>query len=473
MSTVWPFALYERLPVWGQNVACSLAGARMRWQRYGGEFEDAVRLLSESERWSLEEQQAYQDERLRETIRMAYDSVPYYRETFDRLKLKPDDIRTSADLSKLPVLDKATVRLRYRDLIARGRHGKIFYSHTGGTTGTALNLAHVATTQRWQWAVWWRHRSRFGARLSDSFIVFAGRNVVPLWQLQPPFWRRNLAMHQTYISIHHMTRANMAPLVDYLQRRKVHYYSGYPSGLYLLASYLLENEIRLRYPPRAIFTGAETLLPHQRSALEAAIGGEVADQYGASEQCGNISECEHHRYHVDMEFGVVELLPLPGVDGKASIVCTGLRNPVMPLIRYDIGDVATVGEQSPCSCGRSTPTVDFIDGRIESYVITPDGRRLGRLDFLFKETQTIVEAQLIQDRLDHVAVRLVVTPAYCAKDEVRLLEHMRAYLGQRIGIEIERVPEIPKEQNGKFRQIVSHVYIDRLKPHKTEGELRQ
>jgi phenylacetate-CoA ligase len=384
--------------------------------------------------------------------------VPYYREVMDGLRLAPDDIRTVEDLTKLPLLDKRTLRSRYDDLLARPWPAKrVRHFHTGGTTGTALKLAADADTQPWQWAVWWRHRHRFGLEYTDPFIVLAGRGVVPLDDLRPPFWRRNLAMHQTYVSIHHMLKQNMAALVDYLQTRRVVYYSGYPSSLCLLANYLIDHDVRLRYPPRITTTGAETLLPHQRRTIEQGFSTRVTDQYGASEQCGNISECERHTYHVDMEFGAVEFLPIPGQPGESRrIICTGFKNPVMPLIRYDIGDVATLSNAG-CGCGRAAPTVERIDGRIESCIVTPDGRQMARLDFLFKTSEHIEEAQLIQDAADHVTVNVVRSPAYSQSDEDQLNHDLRIYLGDEIRITIEYLEEIPREPNGKFRQIVSRI----------------
>lgn len=463
MSGSRSFALYARLPVWAQNVACSLAGLRMRRERYNRTFRQALAFLERSQWWSLAEQRAYQDERLRQVLSHAYETVPYYREVMDARRLKPADFRSAADLPKLPILDKPTLRQRLPDLISRTWPARrLVRSHTGGTTGTALDLVSDIDTQPWQWAVWWRHRRRFGLDVGQPFIVFAGRKVVPLTRMDPPFWRRNLPMRQTYVSVHHLTRQNMPALVEYLQKRRVAYYSGYPSALYLLAAYLLEQGTRLKHPPRITVTGAETVLPHQRTAIERALQTELADQYGASEQCGNISECEKHRYHVDMEFGVVEFLPLEGLPANTRrIVCTGLHNPAMPLIRYDIGDVATLSENG-CSCGRAAPTVTRIDGRIESYILTPDGRQLGRLDFLFKDTPNVEEAQLIQDSLEEVTLRVVRGPRYSAADERHLLDNIRTYLGDQIRIRWDYVPEIPREANGKFRQIVSRIFRDRL-----------
>jgi phenylacetate-CoA ligase len=467
------YKMYERMPVWMQNVACSITGLRMRRQRYSDVFHQAFDFLKRSQWWCLEEMKDFQNKLLIKLVRHSYDSVPYYREIFQSLKLTPDDIKSAEDLRNLPLLKKSTVRQRYDELQSRAwPDNRRIHTHTGGTTGTALRLIADIDTEPWQWAVWWRHRDRFGLKVSDPFIVFAGRPVVPLKSIRPPIWRRNFPMSQTYISVHHLTKDNLPVLAEYLMKRKVVYYSGYPSGLYAVACYFLENGKRLPNPPRVVVTGAETLLPHQRQAIKEAFDAEVADQYGASEFCGNISECEHHTYHVDMEFGIIEFVEdkrLPS--GCRRIVCTGLYNIAMPLIRYDIGDIATISDRK-CSCGRESSTVERIDGRIESYIITPDGRQLGRLDFLFKDTAQIEEAQLVQDDLDHLRIRLVPSSGFTRANEKSLLSDIRSFVGHGMTIEFEYLHEIPRESNGKFRQIVSHVYKDKYAEH-FSGFMRQ
>ena len=453
--------VYGRLPIWVQNAACSLAGLNMRRRRYNRTFWKALGFLEDSQWWPLEQQQEYQNEQLRGVIVHAYNTVPYYTELFDQLGLTPEDVKTVDDLPKLPILDKETVRNRADDLVSTAWPNKrIQYSVTGGTTGKSLRFVTDRDSMPWACAFWWRHRQRFGLNVTDPFVVFAGRSVIPMSRMDPPFWRRNFPMRLAYVSVHHMTKSNLAPLAEYLNTRKVKYYCGYPSSLYLLADYILQKGIELANPPLVTVTASETLLPHQRLAISQAFECEVADMYDASEHSGSISECEKHSYHIDMESGVVELVEMPGAPSTLRRIClTGFYNLAMPLIRYDIGDIATMGD-TKCSCGREAPCVEKIDGRIESYVITPDGRQLGRLDFLFKDTEQIKEAQLVQDSPDRVLVRIVKREGYGDDDTCHLMKNLRKYLGNVIEIDLEYVPQIAREANGKFRQIVSRVFAD-------------
>ena len=81
------------------------------------------------------------------------------------------------------------------------------------------------------------------------------------------------------------------------------------------------------------------------------------------------------------------------VDGNdaTGFGLTGFANDATPFIRYRIGDVGTRSKR-PCSCGRPGEVFLDVDGRIEDYVVTPDGRWIGRMDHVFKEQLEIAEA---------------------------------------------------------------------------------
>jgi phenylacetate-CoA ligase len=108
-------ALYSMAPVWGQNLILTCYSAVLDHQRYGGRFGEFRDLLTKAEWFSESELIAYQDERLRATVKHAYETVPFYRRRFDERKLKPSDIRGQADLPKLPLLTRDDVRSHFDD----------------------------------------------------------------------------------------------------------------------------------------------------------------------------------------------------------------------------------------------------------------------------------------------------------------------------------------------------------------------
>lgn len=452
-------SIYERLPVFAQNLACSYRGSQLLRTRYDAAFREQLAWLKESQFWSLQSLRAYQDERLRELITHVYANVPYYGRLMRERGLTPGDIRSAADLPKLPVLTKDLIRANFEDMFSRVHdRRRAVLQHTSGTTGSGLIFYVSKAAYAMQWAVWWRHRSRFGIELGQPHVNFSGQSVVPLRQSRPPFWRENRPLRQTYLSLYHMTPANMPAYVEMLESRQFEYYQGYPSGIYLLADYLRSVNHTLARPPRMIVTGAESLLPFQVQAFERWIGAPATDQYGLGEGCANLSRCEQGHFHDDMEFALIEPQELERrADGRVCrILGTALHNFVMPFIRYDTGDTATFADE-PCACGRSTPWARYVDGRVEAYVVTPEGRRIGRMDHCFKDMVNIRESQIVQDDASAIEVLVVKAPAYTDADEHLLQHELRTRLGAAIAIRIRYVAQIPRGSSGKFRAVVSRV----------------
>jgi phenylacetate-CoA ligase len=249
--------------------------------------------------------------------------------------------------------------------------------------------------------------------------------------------------------------------VSRLNKEQFDYFAGYPSTIYLLANYLEETGEFLRYRPRAVFVGAETLLMHQKELITKHIAPPT-DPYGAAEYSGAACKCEHDYYHIDMELGMMEIIPLENVSQNPSevigkVVVTGFKNPAMPLIRYDLNDIVTLLPGFKCPCGRQTPVLKCIDGRLESYVVTSDGRRVGRLDHIFKSLLWINEAQIIQDRVGQMVIKIVPRREYHQEDIDLLFEECRARLGDEMKITLDFVDRIQRTESGKFRAVVSTI----------------
>jgi phenylacetate-CoA ligase len=451
--------VYPRLPVFLQNAACWYYGAKQARVRSGREFELRLRELLESEKWSASEIEAYQNEKLRGLIRHAYENVPYYRERWKGLKLSPGDIRSREDLAKLPVLTKEDVRQNLARLVSEkaSRHDLVF-RHTSGTTGKALHFYTTNSAIALQWAVWWRHRMRFGVQPGAWHANFTGKRVVPLEQQAPPFWRWNRPLHQALLTMHHLTAEKISSVMEFLNSQKFEFYSGYPSIIHMLALHAGTAGIYLKSPPRAIFTGAENMLDFQRRDIQEFAGAVLTDQYGCSEGCGNASHCTEFVYHEDFEFGIVEGRELEPGNAARSILCTGLACDAFPFIRYEVGDTAVWQDNGkPCLCGRASSVLLRIDGRKDDYVITPEGARIMRFDYVFKDVMNVKEAQVVQDQPGEIMIRAVRRPQYNSGDEAAIAREIQRWISPTLKIHFDYVPEIERERNGKFRAVMSRL----------------
>lgn len=458
--------IYPRLPVFLQNAACWYYGKKEARTRFGSIFDQRLRELMDSERWSAAEIEAFQNERLRTLVRHAYENVPYYRERWKGLKLSPDDIRSREDLPKLPVLTKEDVRNNFDRLVSQtAPKGDLVFRHTSGTTGKALHFYVTNAAIAFQWAVWWRHRMRFGIEPGAWHANFTGKRIVPLDQCTPPYWRWNRPMHQALLTMHHLTPGKIASVIEFLNSQPFEFYSGYPSIIHMLALHASEAGLALQSPPRAVFTGAENMLDFQRRDIRKFTGAILTDQYGCSEGCGNASHCPEFVYHEDFEFGILEGVDLqPGAAAK-SILCTGFSNDSFPFIRYEVGDTGVwAADDQRCRCGRSSRVLLRIEGREDDYVITPEGARIMRFDYVFKDAMRVKEVQIVQERLGEIVVRLVRRPNYGAGDEAEIVEEIKRWISPSLTTRFEYVQEIERGSNGKFRAVLSRLQTE---PHRS------
>ena len=441
--------LYHRMPPPLRNVAASARGLTLRRLRYGRETDELVEQALERESWTPEQWRAWRATRLAYVLHRAATRVPYYRAHWEERRRRGD--RASWELlENWPVLEKDTVRQQPRALVAEDcRIANMICEHTSGTSGKPLELWMSRDAVRAWYALFEaRCRRWYGLSRQDRWGILGGQLVAPAAQTRPPFWVWNAALRQLYLSVYHLSPATAADYVDAIRRSGLKYLVGYSSALDALAEGAggKGRELGLR----AILTNAEPLLANQRARIERAFECPVYETYGMSEIVAAANQCEQGSMHLWPEAGVLESL-----DG--DLLSTGLVNADMPLIRYRTGDRCELPANSQaCACGRSLPLLGRIEGRCDDTIYTRDGRRIGRLDPIFKSTLPIQEAQIVQESLDRLRILCVPDAAFDGRQERELARLVRERVGD-VEIAIERVDRIPRGANGKFRAVVCNL----------------
>lgn len=452
--------IYRNLPIFLQDAACTFAGWGRSRQRFTPTF---FATLSEWERTidgPVEKLHEMQRSRLEHLIRRARAHVPFYRD-LEPFSDHPDPLEAiSRTLASIPPLEKATYRDNHPRFLADdiSPSGLIKVS-TSGTTGSALPLWLTPQRIAEGYAAVWRQRRACGVQIDDPQMTFAGQMIVPQRQKKPPFWRHNYYGHQTLFSVYHMSQSQLPHYVAAIHDTPARYVQGYPSALHLVSRSLLDAGRPL--PPgriAAVFTSSESLLASQREVIEAGFGAPVRDHYAATELVVSMTACALGRLHVDMEFCLVEVEAQEETSEylRGPLLVTGLGNDAAPMFRYRIGDVGT-RSKTPCPCGRPGDNFLEIDGRVEDYVVTPDGRMVGRLDHVFKQQYDIAEAQIVQDSKDAIVVHIVPRATYSTASQKRLLGEIRARLGDEIRIDVRLTDAIAREPNGKLRAVRSTI----------------
>ena len=442
--------LYHRLPSRMRSAAATLRGWYLNRWRYGSGSKELAAEARERDSWSAVQWNTWRDERIAYILHRAATRVPFYRDQWAARRRRGDHASWEL-LSNWPLLDKDAVRTNPTAFLADDcDRRRMFRDQTSGTTGTPIKVWRSRSTLATLHAIV-DVRTRGWDDIPDHarWARLGGQLVTPVRRRRPPFWVWNAAMHQLYLSTYHLAPDLIPHYLDALARYRVVYIAGYPSAVEAIAQEVVQlgrTDLRLA----GVYANAEPVTPAQREIITAAFGCPTRESYGMVEGVAGASECPMGRLHQWPELGHVE------VRRNGELVCTGLLNPDMILIRYRLGDRGQPPpDAAPCPCGRALPLMGPIEGRTDDVLITPDGRQGARMGAVFHGLP-VRQSQIAQERVDLLRVSVAAAPGFDESHERTIIERIRERLGE-IEVVVERTPEIARTANGKLRAIVSHL----------------
>ena len=443
--------LYEIMPVFLQNIACNVRGIKINRTRYNDDFKKMLHEFLERKSWSYDDICSYRDERLRKIILHCYETVPYYRNMFRSLNIYPDEIRDIKDLELLPIISKKEINKNPQDFISsKAGDYQCIASHTSGSTGAGFKFVTTMESLHSQWAAYWRLYLRSGINFSLKQGTFSGQMIVPVKQKKPPYWRYINSQNRVYFSAYHENEKNLSYYYDELKRSGIEWISGYPSLISLLADYIVRNNLP-NPGVKFVTTCAENLYGFQETSIRNAFrGAKFGQVYGQAENVAIITQQSNGDMFIDEDGAAVELVP--NEYGSWDIIGTNLYNYAMPLVRYQTCDTAAYVTDSS-----QRRKIVSLDGRKEDYICLPNGKKLGRIDYAFKDAMHIVESQIYQKKDYSVVIRVVLGAADGRKEAEKAREWLRAATGNSISISINYVDFIEKTNTHKLRYVVSEI----------------
>ncbi|GGZ07667.1 phenylacetate--CoA ligase PaaK [Pseudoduganella plicata] len=424
--------------------------------------------LEPIERASRDELQALQLQRLRKSLRHAYDNVAHYRAAFDAKGVHPDDLKTLSDLAKFPFSDKKTLRDNYPfGLFAVPREQVVRIHASSGTTGKATVVGYTKNDiDMWADMVARSIRAA-GGRASDMVHISYGYGL----------FTGGLGAHYGAERL----GCTVVPMSGGQTEKQVQLIQDFrPSIIMVTPSYMLNiiEEFRRQGLDAAesslkvgIF-GAEPWTGAMRGEIEQRAGIDAVDIYGLSEVIGPgvASECieskdgpviwEDHFYPeiIDPETG--EVLP-DGSEGE--LVFTSLTKEAMPVIRYRTKDLTRL--LPPTS--RAMRRMDKITGRSDDMLIirgvnvfpTQIEELILKMPQLAPQYQLIVTRDGHLDKLDVVGeLRPEITGTLTdnAVDSLarELEHHIKTYVGVTTKVRLLAADSIERTQTGKARRVL-------------------
>jgi phenylacetate-CoA ligase len=195
-----------------------------------------------------------------------------------------------------------------------------------------------------------------------------------------------------------------------MQKIKPEYIYYYPSQLFFIAKYILHNNIKLNFKPKAIITHAEILTKTMRKTIEEAFDAPVHDEYGSNEFNRIAFECKYKLgYHVPEDALIVEILNEDVREVKENetgeVVITSLLNKAMPLIRYRQEDYAI---KTDGKCEIAYPIrIKSIEGR-KQHSLNKNITQKKLMELLVRICKDFWKCQLFFD--SQLKAKLVVVP---------------------------------------------------------------
>ena len=420
------------------------------------------------ETMSREDLEALQLERLQALVKRVYQKIPFYKESFDKAGVNPEDIKSLADLTKLPFTVKQDMRDAYPfGLFAVPRKDVVRVHCSSGTTGTATVVGYTQKDLE-NWGDCFA-RALYGAGCGpDSTLQIAyGYGL----------FTGGLGAHnggeRAGCTVLPMSTGNTKRQVRLMKDFDVDCLCCTPSYALNIAEVAQEEGYDIHeFPIHAGILGAEPCSEATRAEIEQKMGIQVYDIYGLSEVMGPGVACEcekQHGLHVCEDQFIIEILdpktlqPVP--DGEwGEVVFTTLCKECSPLVRYRTRDISRilVGE---CECGRTFRRMDRIAGRTDDMMIL---RGVNVFPSQIEEEivsfpEIAPQYQLIlttKGTLDHAELRVETVPEF-PFDEIRRLEKLKKDLQKalkdnlQIAVDVKIVePKTIERAEGKAKRII-------------------
>ena len=427
---------------------------------YGWGVLDCLQQFHQMQRWDAGRVEQFQQEALRRLLDHAYANVPFYRRLWDDAGIAPRDVASLADLSRLPrVTKRMLVEAGDDSLDASRPKGSFLRGQSSGSTGTRFTFYKCKAHQGWNAAGTFFLFNQAGWNFGDRWLRQQFRGKLELRQKLEDF-----SLNCLYMPMGDFDETLLARFADKAAAFGPVMLRAYAGGAYLFARYLLDRgDERIR--PKVVVTTGDTLYPHYRQAIEQAFGCRVVDTYGG-EGMMVAGQCRAGAYHVlphiRMEHQPVQadagLQEGQGHPGR--VLLTALFNTAMPMIRYDIDDLAVASSGGECECGCAWQRFAQVIGRDVDVVVTPAGRFLlvHHFNFVLSKFAGISQFQVVQSDPASIALRLAVNDGYDrAGDEPAIVDALGRIGTGGLRIDIQYVTDIPTPPTGKRRFVISAI----------------
>jgi phenylacetate-CoA ligase len=412
-----------------------------------------LRQYRETQYWSGERIAQAQAGALDELWRHAAARSAFWR---DRLApLAPAAGATLPPLRGFPCLEKSDLVLHTGRIITR-KWVTDDVKTTGGSTGQPVQIRKSPGSLARERAATWRAYEWAGVGVADPQARIWGRPITRWSRMR--YRLIDFVSNRIRLSAFDLDDAKLEQFHRRLVAFQPTYIYGYVSALREFIGFVHRRNLRLPASLRCMITTSELLTPEARLEMQERSGLRVFNEYGCGEVGSIAHECERGGLHVMAENLLLEIdADTPG--GAGEVVVTDLHNTVTPLLRYRLGDFASLSPAT-CPCGRGLPLLEGVHGRAYDLLVMPDGRKVHpELPiYVFEEARKVVggisQFQVVQRSPASLLLRVLKSEgADGPVIEGFLRRRFADVFPPEVALELEFVSRIDREKSGKMRVV--------------------
>jgi phenylacetate-CoA ligase len=389
----------------------------------------------------------------------AYTHVPYYHRILKNVGIINDDTVDISKFDKIPILTKNILNneeLISDDYLKRNW----YYNFSGGSTGEPTKFI-----QDISYFKWYNATNKFYYEQMLNIDETNAKKIL-LWGSPRDLFKGDMGLitktliwltNTKFLNSFKMKEKDIETYLKIINAYKPDLIRGYASSLFELCRFIETKNIAI-YSPKMVISSAETLTIDMREKIESVFGTKLYDFYGSRESASIAGECKKGFMHIFSFNNYVEIVNRNGEpvsDGEnGRVIVTNLHNYSMPIIRYEIGDMAVLGPKN-CSCGNFLPSLKKIHGRIEEQFITKDGNVV--IGYFFVHLMGVVlnkgyikKFQVIQEDYDKIRILAILKQSLPEVEKNDIDNKIRIVMGKDCRIIWEFVDDIPKTKSGKY-----------------------
>ena len=424
----------------------------------GFPIKSAKSLLSEIQSKSENDFEDYVNHQKKEIVHYHLHNNPFYKNLVGKTEAKAWD--------DLPVLKKSDLQKPLEKRLSKGFKMKdVYVNKTSGSSGDPFVFAKDKFAHAMTWAVIQDRFGWFGLNFNTSKQArFYG---IPLDRRGYLKERLKDSLSKRFrFSVFDLSEKAFESCLTKFQNTSFDYINGYTSAIVQFAKFLNKKQLILKElcpSLKACIVTSEMLFEYDKNLMQQQFGVPIINEYGALERDVIAGEHPSGYWQVNSETLFLEILDdndqaLPrGKEGR--VVITSLFNKANPFIRYDIGDIASLSENSTIK----EPILKSLIGRANDLIHLPSGKTAAGLTFYYvtksiiEDSGNVKEFTVTQNTLHHFIIHYTSEIELSEAEKNVISKEINKYLEDGLEVEFVRCLHIPRSKSGKLKQFTSSV----------------